>query len=277
MKKNPTKKENKSLKAFFVYAFIVLFLIIISLGVKGIFLLRDSRYDGRDMAISVSQNNKSVGILGLSLTDNPTQNTVVKSSSYIITKKRSINSTAVGRTLGIMTEAFIDSSEDLSNESAQSILTKALLRSDSIKTNLTIFDLARLIFFAKDIAPNNQKNVELTPSDNDAVVNSKAISLFGDRVIMGENLTIQIINTTDITGLGKRLERAVVNKGGNVIDVSTQREKKNKSYIKVVNDNSYTSSKLKKLLNIPIEKVSEKSLADVVIIIGEDMKNATAF
>ncbi len=40
---------------------------------------------------------------------------------------------------------------------------------------------------------------------------------------------------------------------------------------------TYTLTKLKKLLKFPVEKAGKESIADIVIIIGEDEKNSDSF
>ena len=215
--------------------------------------------------------------MGINLSDSSVQEDGVKSSVVLKTKNKNISSKSVGRELGVFTDASIDSPNDLSNETIDSILTKALLKSDLIKTDLTIFDLTRLIFLSKAVAGNNQKVDQITSRTEEPEIDSKVSKLFVDRSIVSENLSIQIINTTSVSGLGKRLERVILNKGGNIIAVSTQGDVRQKSVIKEFKENSYTSEKLNKYLKIPIEKQEENSLADIVIIIGEDMQNTSVF
>lgn len=277
MKKKFVKNENRSLATFFVYAYIVLLVISISLGVKSYFVFRQAKFDGGSVVISISQNGKSVAIAGINSKDSSLHDEVVKSNAVLKTKNKDITSESIGRILGIFTDASIDSPNDLSNESIDAILTKALLKSDSIKTDLTIFDLTRLIFFAKAVSENNRIVEEITHSSSDSEIDSKVGRLFLDHSIVSENLSIQIINTTPISGLGKRLERVIANKGGNIIAVSTQTDLKQESVIKVQEEKTYTSEKLKKFLKIPVEKQDENLLADIVIIIGEDLKNTLVF
>lgn len=277
MKKKSVKNENRSLATFFVYAYIVLLVISISLGVKSFFVFRQSKFDGKSVVISVSQNKKSVAVMGINLSDSSVQEDGVKSSVVLKTKNKNISSKSVGRELGVFTDASIDSPNDLSNETIDSILTKALLKSDLIKTDLTIFDLTRLIFLSKAVAGNNQKVDQITSRTEEPEIDSKVSKLFVDRSIVSENLSIQIINATSVSGLGKRLERVILNKGGNIIAVSTQGDVRQKSVIREFKENSYTSEKLNKYLKIPIEKQEENSLADIVIIIGEDMQNTSVF
>jgi hypothetical protein len=101
--------------------------------------------------------------------------------------------------------------------------------------------------------------------------------LFKDNTIITENLNIQIINTTDIPGLGKQLERVIVNQGGNVISVTNSREPVKKSKIQYIGEKNYTVGKFTSLFDLSAEKIENKSIADLIIIIGEDYKKIKAF
>jgi hypothetical protein len=113
MKKKLDKNENRSLATFFVYAYIVLLVISVSLGVKSYFVLRQAKFDGGSVVISISQNGKSVAIAGINSKDSSLNDEVVKSNAVLKTKNKDITSESIGRILGVFTDASIDSPNDL--------------------------------------------------------------------------------------------------------------------------------------------------------------------
>ena len=269
MKKKIEKKDNRSLKTFFLYTFAVFFVILISLSIKAFFILRQSKFDGNHFNLAVSQNNRVVAILGF----NPNKNSI----SLLKMKNSKMSVSSLGQNLGILVDGKISSKSDLSNESTESIFEKTAFRNNSIKTDLTIFDVARLFLFTKNVRDKDRQIEEIRQAmsehDSDKIISD----LFKDAEISRENITIEIINATSELGLGKRLERCLNNAGANVVSVSTPRVSETVSRIQYVGAQTYTVEKLKKVLKFPTEKINKKTIAKIVIIIGENGKNPTSF
>lgn len=269
MKKKKVNKKERGLKTLFLYTFVVGFIIFLSLGIKAVFVLKQSKFDGHNLNLAIAQKNKIVGILGF----NHDQNSI----SLLKIRNSDIHASSLGKDLGIIQDANIDSDHDVSSSDITSILTKAAFKTDSIKTDLTIFDIVRLFIFSKNVS-DNDKQVKEIDASTDVFDENKVINkLFKNDNIVSDNLSIEIINATEKSGLGNRLERALSNIGAQVVSISTAHEKKNNSVIKYFGHSSYTVSKLKDLLKLPVERLKDKSVADVVIIIGEDMKNTSVF
>lgn len=269
MKKKIEKKDNRSLKTFFIYTFIVLFSIIVSLGAKAISVLRESKFDGKDINIAITQNNHVTSVLGFNTNNN--------SISLLKIKNSNIPISSVSKKTGIIVEGKINSDNDSANIDPEAILKSALLRNRPVKTDLTIFDLARLIIFSKNVPEKNRQTHEIGPTSKEHDIDKIVSVLFKDEIISTENVSIEIINATDEPGLGKRLERCLTNIGANVVAVSTPRVKEKSSKIQYFAEKSYTLQKLNKILNFPTEKIDRKTIAKIVIIIGEDDRSASRF
>ena len=268
-KKIKNHKSYNGLKTFFLYTFLVGFLIFFSLGIKAILVLKQSKFDGSSLNLAISKNNKTLGIFGF--------NSETKSVVFLRIKKSEFSNNSVGKELGIIPDANLNSDYDFSNENISSLLVKAMLRSNSIDTDLTIFDIGRLLVLSKNGVDKNIEIKEIDMSSKYHDINKIIVNLFKNDKIVEENISIEIINSTDVSGLGNRLERALSNIGAQVISVSNLREKKKISVMQFYGPKSYTVSKLKDMLNISVEKLSKKQVADITIIIGEDLKDTTEF
>lgn len=264
-----TKKGDKSLKTFFLYAFLVFAIIIISLSIKAFFVLRQSRFDGRSINIAISKNNKITAIFGYNAASN--------STSILRIKNGNISVSEVGKKMGIIVDAKIDSEKDLTNESIDTILVKAGLKIGGVKSELTIIDAARIILATKGARDSDKKVSEIKYPFSEYEIDKIINDLFKNYEIATDNTSIEITNSTDEPGLGKRLERSLVNIGANVVSVSTSRETSKISKIKYYGSSNYTAQKLKKLLKYSVEKTNSKSVADIIIIIGEDSQNTPVF
>lgn len=234
--------DNKSLKMFFFYSSIVLFFVIISLLIKLSFIIKDSRFDGKHQFIlTISKNNKLQEVVKF----NP--------------RKSTISVLQIGDgDLKIIPDAKVDASFDLplgadTNQTFRSIAFKY----NSIKTNLTIFDVSKLII--------------LSYKDPVQLVNKNSMdNFFNDELISTENISIQIINAGNSAGMGKKLGDFLGNIGFNVISITTSRNQEESSRIQYFDDKTYTFKKLEKLLGFKKEEVKNKSIADITIIIGRD-------
>ncbi len=268
-KKKAIKKDNKSIKTFFLYTFIVFFVMLVSLSIKAIFVIRQSRYDGNSLNVAITQKNRVVSILDFNSSKNSISVLKIKNSSIAIG--------SIGQELGIIVDGKINSEYDLSGENPESILVKAAFGQDSIKTDLTIFDIARLILFSKNVSSNGRQVEEIERTAKQSEVDKIVSVLFKNDTLSTDNISIAVVNATDESGLGKRLERCLTNMGANVVAVTTPHVQEKLSRIEYLGQASRTLEKLKTVLKFPVKKIDKETVAKIVIIIGEDSKNPSGY
>jgi len=269
MKNKKNYIYNKSLRTFYIYSSIVFLVIIFSLSVKAVLIFRQSKFDGRNINFMVSQKNRVVAIYGIDTASN--------STSFLKIKNDKILSSTAGMDLGLLIGGRINSDVDLSNNSEESILTKALLGKDSTRTDLTFFDILRLVIFSKNTTNKNRYTSEINQSTGIGVIDKTIANLFKDSIISAENISIEVINATNEPGLGKRLERCLINMGANVVAVTTPHINESTSKIQYLGARSYTVEKLSKILKFKTINVNRDNIAKIVIIIGKDNKETTEF
>jgi hypothetical protein len=268
--KKSTQHENKSLKTFFHYTILVAFLLVVALSIKAFFVIRASKFDGRHhFAIAIIKQNVVEELIGFSPTE---------SSLSLLHITNGIRSSDLGKVVGVIPDAIVQVPSSFpEGANANAIMGAVVWRYSTVKTNLTIFDALQLMIYAKNISNNNitVKNVQLPKDSNQ--LDTLIPSLFTDGSISQEDVSIEIINATDVGGLGKRLESALVNMGANVVAVSTSPQKSSKSQIQYYGAKSYTLDKITKLLSYPVSKLPSQTIANIVIIIGEDNVDTTIF
>jgi len=137
-------------------------------------------------------------------------------------------------------------------------------------SGITIIDLFRLSYFVRSLPLTSiyEKNVSI--GDDEVKVNLLVSSFFTDQEILSEQKRIEIINGTDVSGVGSRLANVVNNMGGDVILVLNSDKEEDRSKVIYFDDKSYTVKKIASFLGFPTEKGENKSIADVIIIIGKD-------
>jgi hypothetical protein len=265
---------------FFFVGFVVV-LIILSGVIKTFSLLTKSKFDtkhrftvlvvssdSQSTLFSVSPDTKEIS--ALKLTGLPNTGTVLDRLAL------------VRKQLEVPIDGYVEEKYSLEDdtEDPSSIaprVSKMLFSYPSIKTDLTIIDIGRLYFFAKSV-PIHAVTVRSYEVANTDVSSGLAITtmdrvtaeLFFDPAISSEKITVQVINGTDIAGLGTRIARLLTNIGADVVSVATSDTSQSHSLIKVLDSNTYTAKKVQQLFNFPVLQVEKKGIADVIIIFGAD-------
>jgi hypothetical protein len=136
-----------------------------------------------------------------------------------------------------------------------------------------------LSFYAKNLPPNKLVIKKLSSSEliDDPLLRKLLIEFFSDDLVATENMSIQIVNAAGTSGIAQRLERVLLLKGANVVAVTTAVKKEQRSKIKYFGQESYTLGKVSKLLGYQLEELPKETIANIVIVIGEDSKNTTLY
>jgi hypothetical protein len=269
-KSSPTP-ASKSLKTFYLYALLVIAAIGISFVIKAIIIFQQSKFDGRHhFTIAITQNNHVKEVIAFS--------PQVPALAVLDMKDNAVAYATLAAYYGISTDAQVDVSSDIAIDGdVAATLWQIVRHYPTVKTNATIVDLIRLNILAKNVIPNNKiiRDIELTKKnpENNTII-SRALN---DPSLSSENVSIQIINATDVTGFGQRLGRVLTNMGANVVEVSTDNTTQSKSEIRYYGEPTYTLEEVKRLLKYPSTPVTREPIANIVIILGEDSINTSQF
>lgn len=271
------QKKESNLKLVIIFCLLVFFLITCSLLIRFFSILSKSYFDGEHrFTISVSNNillsDKAV------LSFSPETNSI----SYLKVKNFNRN---VGKYLKTPIDGNINFTEKNNlkgnKEDVEFILREAILKLNSIKTDLTFIDLLRLWYFTKTLPSHEiiheQKDLLKEEINQEYAIDKLSSKLFLDYSLSQEKLSIQIINGANVTGLGNRLARFLSNSGANVISVLTSDKELQKSTIEYFGEVSYTHKRLQKILGFSLKEQKSPSISDIVIIIGKDSGNNSIF
>jgi len=260
------KKESSNLKFAAFFFILVGALVFLSLIFRVALLIKESKFDGsshftiliqnsRAQVISFSPKSSTVGILTL-------ENTSPKS-------------------LEIPIDAGIFSTSPVNNKNLVSSLSKMLFdfrpapAGAKNQKEINFIDIFRLLLFSETVKENSISEKLITDKSDKSKIDSIVSTFFADPQVLDEKASIEIVNATDVYGLGNRLANLVSNMGGNVILVSTG-ESKNNSEIQYTRG-GYTVEKLSSILGIRSVKTEKKGLPDVIIVIGNDNINTLKF
>ncbi len=262
------KKEGKNLKLAGLFVLLVLGLIILSLLLKVFFIFKNSKFDAEHRFVVAVMNNGKLNMVSFS-----PQN----KSISILKVENKIKRDDISKTLEVPVDAIIESKQELNKNNVSNILLKTFLPFGNSVNKLNIVDAFRLFLFSRGVPLNSVYQREFSNELNDAQKETILSLTFTDPTIYQENLSIQVINATNVSGLGTRLANFITNIGGNVILVSTQDKESKMSKIIYYQKPSYTVTKLSSYFGFPLEKSEQKEVSDVIIIIGTDKISSNKF
>lgn len=247
------KKANGNLQFAVLFLILLVGIILISFIFRAFFLVKETKFDGSShftlrlnekgkvQYVSFSPQNSGLGILTFRNMEPPF-------------------------------EIPVDASTSSQNEIVQGNLKIYFLKmifdfKDQKEVNS--IDYFRLFLFTETVKDSSVSFAQINKDTDRTKIDSYISSFFTDLRIQDEKLNIEVVNSTDISGLGNRFANLISNTGANVILVSTG-DLRNTSEIQY-SESSYTVDKLSKILKFKKNKISKKSLADVTIVIGKDV------
>lgn len=274
MRKKRRLNKGSNTKAAIIFVAFVISIVSISLIFKFIFILSQSQFDdSKKFTITVS-NQKNIEIISFSP---DSAKTGPKSRSISILKLNENLNIPVGQFLAISIDGFIKGNTLDLNQKIDSLLSKMIWNYKKLQTNLTVIDFIKFFIFAKSLPDSEIYIRNITQDLNTSEIDSIVTKLVSDVKIEKDAKTIQIINGTNVSGLGNRLARLVNNIGGDVIIVATANKPQKYSEISYIDDKSYTVERLSKILGFKVVRVSDEKIADIIITIGEDSLNTITF
>ena len=270
-KKSAEPNQSKSLKTFYLYSVLVVLVICISLVVKGFLLFQQNVFDpSHQFTLAVLHEGTVKEIISF--------NPEIPSIAVLKVTDKKISYKTLAQDYGITSEGYmqIDNTIPLTSD-ITALMWSTVLHTGMLDTNLTPFDAVRLFLVSKNVATNNEDTNAITLSHTSTINNSLITQTLTDTDIASESVSIQIINATNISGVGQRLGKVLTNMGANVVDVSSAQSIQSKTTIAYYGGQSYTLDRLQKLLAVQPTQLTRQPIANIVITIGTDQKNTTVF
>lgn len=260
---NGKKQVSNNLNLAGIFIAVVVFFILLSLFFKLFFLVRESHFDGSNKYNLEIIDQKQTQIISFS----PKENSI----SVLKLDQRVVGD--LSKNLEIPIDGIINFNKFSFDDSK---LTSGILHGllyASSRYKITSLDILRLAFFSRKV---NSGSIYIRQFQNNYTATQKYNVLyltFKDPVIFTQNQTIEIINATDVFGLGNRLATLISVIGGNVIFVKSDLTSKDSKILYNGNE-TYTEKRIRDATGFPLIKTTEKGVADVIIIIGTDsLKN----
>lgn len=271
MKKSSAGNESRGLKTFYLYTLTVIFVICIALVIKGFFIYQQSKFDpSHDFIIAVGEPKDIRDIIAF--------HPEVPSIAILQLQDKSISFNSLAKDYGIATDGYIFLPEDQAiSTDITAFMWESVLYTGNWQSNLTAIDKIRLMLLAKSVVTNNKSVNQISLNSQAPDIGTIISTALTDQDISSENITIQVINATNVTGLAQRLGRVLTNLGADVVDVSSAQNNQAKSTITYFGSDSYTLDWLQNFYGVKATKQSKQTIANIVITIGTDKQNTSKF
>ena len=194
--------------------------------------------------------------------------------------------------LAIPVKAWVDYQKKIDFHQPKNLFFQLIYSSlkGEAKTNLTNWDRLQLLYTIKDVSvfrsnsynlsnlnlleevelPDKNKGLRIEPERIDAFIQSH----FQEKKLREENLTIEVINTTQFPGLAERGARLLNNLGVEVVGVNNQEEKINRCQLIGEKElkNNYSVKFIRQIFDCQWKDFQEEGRADLILILGEDYR-----
>ena len=274
MRRKKSLKRGSNAKIAIIFVAFVVFIVAVSLIFKFIVILTQSQFDDSKQFILTISNKRDLEVISFSPAS-PLGGPI--SPSLSILKLGKNLDTPVNKFLAIPVDGFVKGEFLDLNQKIETLLLKMILNYKKLQTNLTVVDSIKLFIFAKSLEDREIHIRNISQDLSVGEIDSIIARVVNDELIEKDGKTIQIINGTNVSGLGNRLARLITNIGGDVIIVATANNPQKTSEISYIDDKSYTVERLNKVLGFKTVKVLNKLIANISIVIGEDSLNPITF
>jgi len=236
-----------------------------------IFIYQQSKFDpAHDFILAVIQQKKVKEIAAF----HPETAAV----SVLIIHDNNISYDMLAKNYGIAIDGYVITQEgDAVGTDMATFLWSSLLNTATWQSNLTALDKIRLLILMKNVSANNRTLEQITLSQQTSDTNTLIATALSDQDLASENISIQIINATGVSGLGQRLGKVLTNRGANIVDVSSAQNTQQTTTIAYYGNESYTVDLLQKFLGLSATRLSKQTIADIIITIGNDKKKTREF
>lgn len=271
IKKTDSKPEVSNLIYIKIFILVVVLLFVGSLALKGFMMFKARQYT------SYSFNTLFVGKNSYLLYVNSHMNILsmarIKNAQHLSDSDRVKNSLILG--IPIRSIIKTDIPENLSASELLSFAKTMQLVTGNTKARLSglnKIDIMYMYLVSKG-APNTNINTYTIDMKNVSdVVDTKLYNFFKDEDVINEKVSIDVVNTTDVSGLGSQFSKMLKTVGFNVVSVTSDSEVEHSQVVSRVDKDDVTYRALESFLAFPTVFKDEASIADITIILGNDIK-----
>lgn len=289
--------QSHNLRLVGIFCAIVFFLIIVSFAVRIFTLFQSSLYDGSHrftLAIYPQElgleHKSQIPVRVVSLDPVTKSMTLVTIKPAHLLHENKYPMDKVGSYLKVPIDGYIELKDKKNEDPAlwkttdiqtpkqfAQFIKDVMFHQRSYHSDITFIDFVRMYMFSNSLSSNSLTQLQIEEKYDDLLLDKKLEDLFIDDTLLSEKKSIEIINGTNILGLGNRLARVISTIGGNVVSVKTSVDAVENTQVEYVGEPSYTIEKLGNYLKVTPLQTEKRQIADVIITIGSDNEKPNGF
>lgn len=266
MKKESEHSSNNSIKTLLLFCAGVGCIIVVSLLVRFFTLFQDGRLHGDYTYIVLQNNDNKPAIIAFK----PEEKKIIH-----ITSSARMSMDELKRRIGVFSDGELQNLNE--SYSINKNFSQLLLHKGNISSSLAYYDIFTLWKISRGIEKEAEEEVVIDTEMSEEEIDREVREILIDKTLSDENKTISIVNSSGIPGLGRRLERALENVGGNVISVENGESIQKESSILYYGQKNNTVKRLEALLYVSAREQERQELSDIIIKIGTDKKESQNF
>lgn len=148
------------------------------------------------------------------------------------------------------------------------------------KIGLNTTDIIKIYLAQKSVPYENKQFNSINYRDfvpqNFDRIDAVFFSLFKNTDVINKKISVQIINATDVNGLGNRVSRVFSNWGYDVVSVISDSDYTSSEII-LRTDDAYTKTNLQQIFGFPIHMDQGQAIANIIIVVAGDHAERISF
>ncbi len=260
------QKEHDTIIYLKIFIFVVGVLVFLSLSFKLLKLVTNRKFNTYSFNIlQVSKNNSKL----IHIDSN--ENVLAEITLNKIDKHKPDE---IITTAELAFQVPIDGLIVSSNSSVPQLLSlksalSALMGTFSSKYyNLNSLDILKSYLVTRSLKSENKTSINLV-GKNITDTRKFLREIINEETLLNEKTSIEIINSTDVVGLGTKVASMLESAGFDIVVINNGRNQKKTKIIKRIADNE-TVKRLERLFSAKGEKREAGAVADVTVVVGED-------
>lgn len=261
---NSEVPKKSSISYIFYFFFVVFIAILIGFSWKTFTVYQKSTFNSESFAVFINQKDNahvvSVKNDGIVILTGQFRNNLKDPFSY-------------GYAYGIPIDAMI-TIPDFYTDPFTVLSFKTIfssLRNKISFSHMTIFDAIKMISKNSGISAENKKIQKVTITDNVLDLdNEELLFIFKDRTIISEGLSVEIVNATLTNGLAGNVANMMRPLGVNIVSLKSDKIV-SESHV-LAAKKSKTTQRISRMLAIPVQYEDHASIADIIVVLGEDFE-----
>lgn len=245
----------KSLSIALFFILLVVFLVGLSIALKGYLLFKGAKFDGEHQFILELHSPSQRQLLSFAPDTN----------SAVILSFAGENSLKFGKYAEIPEDGTVSLSETY--DSLYSLAQNLLFHPPS-HLSLNIIDRIRLFLFVNNLKPTSVS--EIIWKANEKGSDKQLSQLFTDHTAYSENLSIAVVNASGVSGLGSTVGEYLSHIGLSVISVTSTDDVREKTTIVYSGKEGYTTKRLMRVFGVQAHPSTNPLLSDVTVTLGKD-------